>query len=368
VTTTPAHALPTPVTPDAAHRRAVLDYATLDPGRVLDTLDRVGVRGDGRVLQLNSYENRVFQVYLEDGAPVVAKFYRPERWSGAQILEEHAFASELLEAEIPAVAPLVLSLASAPSDPVDGQATLHGHPPTLLEWRDAAGTLRCSVSPCRAGRSPELDQPDTLRWIGRFLGRLHAVGARRPFLHRRTLDVATLGEEARHQLLAGGHLPPELQASWAGVCDQALNLARDAFDGVAATPLRLHGDCHRGNVLWTDHGPHFVDLDDAVNGPAVQDLWMLLSGDRSAMTRQLLDLLEGYEDFRPFDWRECRLIEPLRTLRMLHHSAWIARRWDDPAFPAAFPWFGSPAYWSQETQMLRDQIEAMHQPALGSDT
>jgi Ser/Thr protein kinase RdoA (MazF antagonist) len=339
-------------------------YARLDPSRVLDALDLVGLRGDGRVLQLNSYENRVYQVYLEDGQAVVAKFYRPARWSDAQILEEHGFAQELAQAEIPVVPPLVLTADRADAG---STMTLLGHPPTLATWHADAESYRFGVSPCRPGRSPELDDAHTLRWIGRFLGRIHAVGATRPFVHRLTLGVATFGDSARTTLLEGGRITADLEDAWRRACDDALAAVREAFDRVAAPrQLRLHGDCHRGNVLWTDAGPQFVDLDDAVNGPAVQDLWMLLAGDRHAMTRQLLDLLEGYEDFFDFDWRECALIEPLRTLRMLHHSAWIARRWEDPAFPAAFPWFGTPAFWTHEIQLLRDQLDAMREPPLGS--
>ena len=337
-------------------------YASLTPQHVLDALEQVGLFGDGRVLQLNSYENRVFQVYLESGEAVVTKFYRPLRWSDAQILEEHAFAAELAHAEIPVAVPLSLhARASGPCGP-----RLAGSPPTLAEWTSEDGAFRFAVTPCHSGRAPELDDPETLRWIGRFLGRIHAVGSRRLFEHRLTLDVATFGASARAAL--GGLLsPPDRKQAWLSTCDAALDAVAGAFDRLGTVRrLRLHGDCHRGNILWSDAGPHFVDLDDAVNGPAIQDLWMLLAGDHSAMTQQLIQLLEGYEAFHEFDWRECALIEPLRTLRMIHHCAWIARRWDDPAFPAAFPWFGTPAYWDNEIRMLRDQLDAMQEPPLGS--
>jgi len=340
---------PTPDTPP-------LGYAHLSPGGVLDLLEAVGLHGDGRILQLNSYENRVFQVRLDDGSAVVAKFYRPGRWSDAQILEEHAFALELAEAEVPVVPPLVLHAAGA------DDVALHGVPTTLAHGRVEGSLYRYAVAPNRAGRSPELDDPQTLRWIGRFVGRLHAVGARRPFVHRRTLDVATFGDEARDAVLASGHLPAETERPWRDACDAALDLARARLAAVAPHLVRLHGDCHRGNVLWTDHGPHFVDLDDACNGPAIQDLWMLLAGDRAAMRAQLAELVAGYEDFRDFDWREAELVEPLRTLRMVHHCAWIARRWHDPAFPIAFPGFGTPAYWSQQIADLRDQADTMSEP------
>ena len=326
-------------------------YADLTPHAVLDALALAGLHGDGRLLQLNSYENRVVQVALEDGRVVVAKFYRPARWSDAQILEEHAFARELAEAEVPVVAPMVFEPARC-----DAALQLLGEPPTLAR----TGTLRFAVGPRRAGRPPELDDPETLAWIGRFLGRMHAVGARRPFEHRRRIDAATLGNAARDWLLAHDVVTPAERDAWAAASRHAVDLAAArlaSIDGL--TLLRLHGDCHPGNVLWTPEGPHFVDLDDAATGPAVQDLWMLLPGDLAASRAALASLLEGYETFRPFDRRELALIEALRTLRMVHHSAWLAQRWDDPAFPAAFPWFGAASYWSQQITQLREQIEAM---------
>ncbi len=330
---------------------ATRPYADLTPHAVLDALAGVGLYSDGRLLQLNSYENRVFQVALEDGRSVVAKFYRPGRWSDAQILEEHTFALELAAAEIPVVAPLVLDRARA-----DAGLACRGEPPTLA----CGGALRFAVAPRRAGRAPELDDPEVLAWIGRFIGRLHAVGAQRPFAERRRLDAATLGWAPREWLLAHDTVSPVERGPWEAVSRTALELAEQrlgAVDGLV--PLRLHGDCHPGNLLWTADGPHFVDLDDAAMGPAVQDLWMLLPGELAASRAALANLLEGYETFRPFDRRELTLIEPLRTLRMVHHSAWLAQRWDDPAFPAAFSWFGSAAYWSQQVTQLREQIEAM---------
>jgi Ser/Thr protein kinase RdoA (MazF antagonist) len=329
-------------------------YLQLTPARVLDALDAVGLRPDGRLLQLNSYENRVHQVFLEDGSAVVTKFYRPGRWSDAQIVEEHAFALELAAAEVPVVAPMVLHAA-------EGQTLqLLGHPPTLARWQCDDELHRFSVSPRCAGREPELEQADTLRRLGRFIGRLHAVGRQRPFEHRHRMDPAHDGPAALDRLLALGVVTANEQPAWLDTCRRALDAVSEAFQrhGPLQT-LRLHGDCHLGNVLWRPEGPHVVDLDDACMGPAVQDLWMLVSGDAQTMARQLRELLEGYEEWGDFDDRERLLIEPLRTLRMVRHSAWLAERWTDPAFPAAFPFFDTAAYWSQQTTQMREQIEAM---------
>lgn len=323
-------------------------YAGLTPEAVLDALDTVGLRGDGRLIQLNSYENRVFQVFLEDGPVVVAKFYRPGRWSDAQILEEHAFAAELAEAEIPVVAPQRFGDTTLPSYTIEGQA------------------YRFSVTPRQSGRAPELEDPAILEWIGRFIGRIHAVGARASFTHRLTLNLQSHGTMPRDWLLGSGLIAIETQTAWKQVVDQVLDEAQRSFDAAGAyRPIRLHGDCHVGNVLWTEAGPHFVDLDDALMGPPVQDLWMLLSGERQQRQQQLTALLTGYEDFMEFDWRQLRLIEALRALRMVHYSAWIARRWADPAFPVAFPWFGDRNYWSEQIIRLRDQLDAMREPPLG---
>jgi Ser/Thr protein kinase RdoA (MazF antagonist) len=323
-------------------------YKTLTPDAVLDALASVGLYGDGRLLALSSYENRVYQVHLEEpyeGASiVVAKFYRPGRWSEAQILEEHAFSAELLVDEVPAVAPL------AP-----GGRTLNHH-----------GGFAFSVSPRRGGRMPELDDGEVLEWIGRYLARLHTVGARASFAVRPALDVHTFGEEPRDWLLAHDAIPLDVQGDWERECALALEQIRTAFAAAreaGVRHLRLHGDCHPGNILWTpDAGPHFVDLDDARTGPAVQDLWMLFSGERAQRQKQLGALLDGYEQLREFDRAELALIEPLRTLRLVHYSAWLARRWDDPAFPRAFPWFGSSDYWRGQVQMLQEQREAMEEP------
>jgi Ser/Thr protein kinase RdoA (MazF antagonist) len=320
-------------------------YAELGPATVLDALETAGLRGDGRLLSLNSYENRVYQVWLEDGGSVVAKFYRPGRWSDAQILEEHGFVRELAAREIPAVAPLEL----------DG-ATLRAH----------AG-FRFAVFPRRGGRTPELEDRETLAWLGRYLGRIHATGAARAFATRPALDAESFGREPRDWLLAHDFVPDDLREAWVSAADLALQgVARCYGRAGALRTLRLHGDCHAGNVLWTEGGPHFVDFDDARTGPSVQDLWMLLSGDRPAMEKQLGHVLEGYRQFREFDERELALVEALRTLRLLHYSAWIARRWDDPAFPAAFPWFNTQRYWQDRILELREQIALMDEPPLAA--
>jgi Ser/Thr protein kinase RdoA (MazF antagonist) len=326
-------------------------FGDLTPDTVLNALDSAGLVTSGSLLALNSYENRVFQAGIEatDGSSgfIVAKFYRPGRWSDAQILEEHAFVAELAGAEVPAVAPLLL----------------HGR--TL---NDFAG-YRFTAFSRRGGRAPLLDDPQVLEWIGRFLGRLHAIGRRAPFLERPALDLASYGIEPRTYLLEHGWLPADLREVYAGVSQQALDGVAHAYERAGeVAQIRLHGDVHEGNVLWydglTDRGPHFVDFDDARMGPAVQDLWMMLGADHAEQTQRLADLLAGYEDFCDFDRRELHLVEALRTLRLIHYSAWIARRWHDPAFPAAFPWFDTPRYWQDRILELREQIAAMQEAPL----
>lgn len=322
-------------------------FETLTPDVVLDALSDLDLAVDGRLTALSSYENRVYQVMLDDDQALVAKFYRPERWSDAQILEEHAFAAELMAQEIPMVGPLMLH----------GNTLHHAH------------GFAFSVSPRRGGRPPELDDPEVLEWIGRFIARLHNVGASRPFETRPTLDVTTFGEDSRDWLLGQQMIPMDQQHPWLDVCNQALEMVRQAMQNTPVQSLRLHGDCHPGNILWTptdlpQGGPHFVDLDDARMGPAIQDLWMLLSGDRAQRTRQLGVLVDGYEEMRELDRRELALIEPLRTLRLIHYSAWLARRRDDPAFIQNFSWFGTSDYWAGQVHMLVEQCEAMQEPPL----
>jgi Ser/Thr protein kinase RdoA (MazF antagonist) len=325
-------------------------YASLTPDCVLNAIDSLGCaeyRADGRLLALNSYENRVYLIGLETGAMLVAKFYRAGRWSDAAILEEHAFVQELADQELPVVAPISVA-----------GRTLHSH-----------ADRRFAVFPRCGGRAPELGDAHTLAWMGRFLGRIHAIGRLRPFVVRPTLDIISFGEEPRDYLLSHDFIPAELSEAWLSVVFLALEGVRRCFDRAGdVTNLRLHGDCHAGNVLWTEDGqpagPHFVDFDDSRMGPAIQDLWMLLSGGRDEMTRQLAEVLDGYRCFFNFDSRELHLLEALRTLRLIHYAAWLARRWDDPAFPHAFPWFNTVRYWQDRILELREQIALMEEGPL----
>lgn len=320
-------------------------YSNLDPACILDALDSIGVHSDGRLLALNSYENRVYQIGMEAGPPVIAKFYRPGRWSDEAILEEHDFVQELAEAEIPAVPALQYS-----------GRTLHH----FAEYR-------FSLFPRRGGRAPELDQPGVREWIGRFIGRMHAMGAAKPFMERPSIDIASFGLEPSEYLLEHAFIPPDLREAYISVVGQALEGVQRCYDRAGpVSALRLHGDCHLGNLLWTDDGPHFVDFDDSRMGPAVQDLWMLLSGEREEMASQFTDILVGYEDFFEFNPSETFLIEALRTLRLIHYSAWIARRWDDPAFPIAFPWFNTQRYWQDRILELKEQISLMDEKPIYS--
>jgi Ser/Thr protein kinase RdoA (MazF antagonist) len=317
-------------------------YYRLGPDTVLQAVESTGLLTDGRLLALNSYENRVYQVGIEEDTPLVAKFYRPGRWSDDQILEEHQFSLELAEAEIPVIAPMVI-----------GGVTLFHH-----------ADFRFALFRRQGGHAPELENRETRLWLGRFIGRIHALGRTKRFASRPALTPERFGRASIRTVQEGGWLPPHL--------DQAFDtLTRDLMGAIERAwaaagdfrVIRLHGDCHPGNLLWRD-GPFFVDLDDCQSGPAVQDLWMLLSGDRNEMELQLADVVEGYRQFCDFDYRELLLVEALRTLRMLHHAAWLARRWEDPAFPIAFPWFDSPRYWETLILDLREQAAAMQEPAL----
>jgi Ser/Thr protein kinase RdoA (MazF antagonist) len=322
---------------------STLAFRDLKPDDILGTLESLGFRCDGRFLALNSYENRVYQVGIEDSDPVVAKFYRPGRWSDTAILEEHEFTLELAAHEIPVVAPLV----------IDGH-TLHH-----------CGLFRIAVAPRRGGRAPDLDNTDLQRQLGRLVARIHLAGEAAGFRHRPTIDIESYGNESADYLLQNDFIPPDLVASYEAITALVCDLAESCFERSGHyREIRLHGDFHPGNVLVAGEALHIVDLDDCRTGPAIQDLWMFLSGNRQEQTPQLEVLLEGYQEFRKFDARELNLIEALRTMRMLHYAAWLARRWEDPAFQIAFPWFDTESYWGEHILMLREQAAAMQEPPL----
>ena len=317
-------------------------FASLTPDLVLDAVESLGYLSDARVLALNSYENRVYQVGIEGEAPLIAKFYRPQRWSDAAIREEHQFSAELAALDIPVVAPLQR----------DGSS--------LFEH---AG-FRFALFPRRGGRAPEPGNLDQLYRLGQLLGRLHAVGALRPFEHREALTVASFGHASLETLLDGQFIPRSLLAAYESLARDLLKRLDALFAAHPAQAIRLHGDCHPGNLLCRDESFHIVDLDDCRMGPAVQDLWMMLAGSREERLGQLAELIEGYQEFHDFDSRELPLIEGLRSLRLMHYSAWLARRWDDPAFPQSFPWFGSERYWGEQILTLREQLAALDEPPL----
>lgn len=317
-----------------------LPYAQLDPTAIIDAVESLGFLCSGNLLALNSYENRVYQIGIEEAEPLIAKFYRPNRWSSEAILEEHQFSLELAQQEIPIVAPLIIN-----------DQTLHHH-----------HSFRFALFPRRGGRALELNNNDQLEWMGRFLGRLHGVGACRPFQHRMQLTTQSYGYEPYAFLIEHHFIPDYLTANFCQAVETALQKIEQIVKHVDQIgQIRLHGDCHAGNVLWRDSGPHIVDLDDCLMGPAIQDMWMLLSGDAKQMDMQLAEILQGYNEFHDFNPRERHLIEVLRTLRMLHYAAWLAKRWTDPAFPLNFPWFNTPVYWQNLIMNLNEQIELLDQ-------
>lgn len=318
-------------------------YEALTPDLILNALESLGFLSDGRLLGLNSYENRVYQVGIEGERPMVMKFYRPDRWSDEAILEEHAFSHELATAELPVVAPL-----------------LDANGFSLHEYEG----FRFSVTPSCGGRWQDLNE-ERLAWMGRFIARIHAIGSATPFKYRHSLTIEGYGIQSYRYILEQGFIPLELETSYQKLLEHLIVRIVDLFEGVGQLQeIRLHGDCHLGNVLWTDDGPHFVDFDDCCTGPAIQDLWMLLSGDREQMTSQLSILLDAYSEFHDFNPTELQLIEALRTLRMIHYSAWLARRWDDPAFPRNFPWFNTQKYWEEQILSLKEQMALLDEPPL----
>ncbi len=322
---------------------STLAFAELTPDDVLHSLEALGFDCDGRLLALNSYENRVYRVGIESGPALVAKFYRPGRWDDAAILEEHEFSRELATLDVPVVAPLE----------IDGR-TLHKQ-----------GHFRLSVSPCHGGRSPDLDNTELLGQLGRLVARIHLHGETAPFRHRPTIDIDSFGYRSSEYLLERQFIPAELESVYEGIAEHLFENVETCFERAGnVRPIRLHGDFHPGNVLVQEDRLHIVDLDDARTGPAVQDLWMFLSGDKHEQAPQLATLLDGYQEFRRFDPGELHLIEALRTLRIMHYAAWLARRWDDPAFKVAFPWFDTPRYWDEHILALREQAALMSEPPL----
>ena len=310
-------------------------FAGLTPDVVIESLERLGIECDGRLFALNSYENRVYQVGVGAQEMRVLKFYRPGRWTDAQILEEHAFTRELLAADLPVAAPEI----------IDGTTLLHH-----------AG-LRYALFPRLAARAVEIDARGSLELIGRTLGRMHAVGARARFAVRPALTSERLGWHARDVLLDSPLLDESLADKYAEVSGELLEAVDAAIERAGPTAsIRLHGDCHLGNILWNERGPVFVDLDDCMMGPRVQDLWMFLSGSEDEREAQWRELVAGYRQFHDVEEFERELVEPLRALRMVHHAAWIASRWNDPAFPRAFPWFTSPRFWEEHVSDLWQQL------------
>jgi Ser/Thr protein kinase RdoA (MazF antagonist) len=318
-------------------------FEALTPSFIMDAVESCDVLCDCRTFALNSYENRVYQVGIEDRDPLIVKFYRPERWSNEQIIEEHRFCFELVEHELPVVAPIVNE---------QGESLFHYQ------------GFRFALYPRQGGHAPEFDNLDNLLIMGRTLGRMHAIAATRPFEHRPRLDCTTFGHESV-TLISDAFIIPEYKANYDALTSDLLQSLDELLAVFDSTPLiRTHGDCHAGNVLWRGNAPHFVDFDDARTAPAIQDIWMMLSGDRPRQTAQLAEIVEGYNEFYDFRPQELQLVEALRTLRILHYCAWLARRWDDPAFPHHFPWFNTTRYWGEHILQLREQMAALNEPPL----
>ena len=326
--------MPTSDQPENEH-----DFAQLQPHTIIEAVESLGLDCDARIFALNSYENRVYQIGIEDEAPVIGKFYRPNRWSDKQILEEHAYTDQLAHLEIPVITPLKFNKSSL---------LIHNQ-------------YRFALYPRHGGRAPELDNKDHLQWLGRFMGRIHAVGETESFKFRPSIDIDSYAIETSQFLLDQHFIPDYLLEAYQTLTSDLFPLLTQRFSAVNIDPIRLHGDCHPGNILWTDDGPHFVDFDDCRMGPSIQDLWMLLSGDFADQNKQLNHVLDGYFEFQEFNVAEARLVEPLRTLRIMHYACWLARRWQDPTFPINFPWFNTPNYWEQHILELREQFSLLQE-------
>lgn len=317
-------------------------YERLTPDFVLDAVESIGLLSDSRILSLNSYENRVYQVGIEDDVPVIAKFYRPNRWTNEAILEEHSFTSQLLENDVSVVPPMMIN-----------GTTLHNY-----------DNFRFALFKRQGGYAPEVDIPDTLYRIGCTIGRIHQLSGNNNFQHRQTFNIESWAIDSRAFLLKNGFISDSLRPAYETLSQDIINKVKDIWNSCPFKPIKLHGDCHIGNILWRDDQAHFVDFDDCVNGPAIQDLWLMLSGDRNQQTQQMIELIEGYEEFCDFDPKQLKLIETLRTLRMMNYAAWLARRWSDPAFPMHFPWFNTERYWSEHILELREQLAILDEPPL----
>jgi Ser/Thr protein kinase RdoA (MazF antagonist) len=322
---------------------ATFDFSALSPDLIIDGLESAGFVVDSGLLALNSYENRVYQFHDDNLVKYVTKFYRPQRWQLQQIKEEHDFSFELAEQELPIVAPLK----------VDGQS--------LFEYQG----YHFAVFPCRGGRIFEVDNLDQLEWMGRFIARIHAVSSQHDFKYRPSFNSNEMLLQARETILSSNYVSKSLLTPFVTILDQVIAIATEQYLPVKQMrEIRLHGDCHAGNILWRDEGPHFVDLDDCRSGPAIQDLWMMLSGDRQQQLLQLDTLLMGYEEFNTFENEQLILVESLRTMRVVNYMAWLCKRWQDPAFPQNFPWFNTEKYWEQQILMLKEQMSALQQPPL----